>query len=111
MITLQTSETRKIKAVVTFTFIDSKNLGNNFVEALKEKYQEKNVIYIDQSTYGIDGQEVDTKDILGVLLNAEEKGEKCKDGDTLTLINVEKSKRLILTRSLIFETRLEQMDK
>lgn len=100
-------EIGKLNLVVTFTFCDSKHLGEYFVESLKDKYGEDNVIHIDQSTYGIINDEVTTNDILLALSKAQEKGEKCKDGDEIKIIRAQMScEKLLLNQSMIFNARL-----
>ena len=106
---LKNKETKKIDAIVTFTFHDSKNLGTYFVKSLEEKYGKENVTYIDQSTYGIANAFIDTDSILKVLIDAEKYDEKSRDGDEISIIQAENSKLLILNRSIIFNTRLEQI--
>jgi len=108
---LENKEPQKIDTIVTFTFHDSENLGTYFVESLEEMYGKENVTYIDQSTYGIANDSIDTDSILRVLVNAEKKGEKCKNGDEISIIQVENSKQLTLNRSIILNTRLEGIKK
>lgn len=108
---LKNKDTQKIDTIVTFTFYDSKNLGTYFVESLEEMYGKENVTYIDQSTYGIANDSIDADSILRVLVNAEKKGEKCKNGDEFSIIQVENSKQLTLNRSIILNTRLEEIKK
>ena len=75
------------KNVVTFTFHKNCNLGENFVESLKESYGDENVVYIDQSTYGIKrGSPITLDDVIIILEKAKGKGEKPTTGDEISLL-------------------------
>ena len=96
--------------VVTFTFVESVNLGKYFVDVLEETYGEKNVKKIDQSTYGINTKTVVDMDcVLWLLSKAEEKGERCKDGSELSIMTALDVKQQIISRRLLFQSRLNKV--
>lgn len=95
--------------IVTFTFEESVNLGDNFVNVLKGVYGNDNVNKIDQSTYGIKNASVDMETLFALLHKAEEKGEKCKDGSELCLLTADEIRKQILSSSLIYQTRLDKI--
>ena len=75
------------KNVVTFTFHENKDLGENFVKSLQEFFGEENVISIDQSTYGIKNEQILTiDDLRNILGQAEKKGYHPQKGDVLNLL-------------------------
>lgn len=97
-----------LKTVVTFTFYDNENLGKAFVATLEETYGKDNVYNIDQSTYGINNQTLTIDDLYTVLLKAEKKGEKHKDGDELHVLHVVGEESKMFSTATDFYNRLEK---
>lgn len=103
------TEKRLHKTLITFTFHDNNNLGEYFVDALKNTYGNDNVCNIDQSTYIVENQTLNLKDVLEILHKAEEKGETHNEGDILHVIQVENHESLVFNSSLEFEQRLNNI--
>lgn len=97
---------KSLKTVVTFTFHDNKKLGDAFVAALKELYGNDNVCQIDQSTYGVNDQQLTIDNLYSVLYKAEEKSEKHKKEDEIHVLYVIKEHQNILCSSIGLQQRL-----